>query len=130
MSAPGAVWKVYASAAADGSSRMSRNVQPGDPAGVHGRLSPGVVEVRGDGDDRFRDRADVPFGVLHELPQYDRRQRFRAELPTGHESAVVRIADPAFDQHGHAVRYFEGQVHRRLADNGVPGGAKVDRHSG
>ncbi len=93
------------------------HLEPGDAAGVLGRLAPRVVEVGRHGDDGPADLADAVRGILDQLAQDQRRQRFGAEVAAGDGLGVLRMTHPALDEQGDAIRMFEGHVAGRLADD-------------
>ncbi len=65
------------------------------------------------------------LGVLDQFAQDDGRQRFRAKLAAGDGTAKSRLAHAPFDEHGDAVGHVQGNVERRLADDGA---AVLDQH--
>jgi hypothetical protein len=104
-------WNEYARAAAVGSSRMSSTSSPAI------RPAARVVEVRGDRDDRLRDRPEPEFGVLDQLPQDDRRERLRAEVAAGDRAAERFEPHAPLDQRRDPIRLLLGDIQRRLADD-------------
>ena len=50
-----------------------KHVEPGDAAGVFGRLAARVVEIGGHGNDRFTYRPNAAFGILDQFFKNDRR---------------------------------------------------------
>ena len=85
----------------------AEDVEPGDLAGVLGRLALRVVEVRGDGDDGVRDRlAEVRLGVGLELLEDHRRDLRRCVLlALGLDAdVVVRALDDLVRDDLHLLR--------------------------
>src|SRR5262245_10268812 len=110
-----------------GGARLVENVddvQSGDPPGVVRRLTPRIVEVGGNGNDRLPDRAEVPFRVLRELAKDDRRKRLRSELAVRDRAAVRVVAHAALDQRRDAVRLLQRDVEGGLTDDDLFAGEK------
>ena len=104
-----------------------QHVQPGDATGVLRGFAAGVVEVRGDGDDRLFDRPEDVFGVQYEFSQDDRGQRFRAERFPRHRAAVIGQPHPSLYHRRHTFGLFECQVESRLTDHGMAVVREVNR---
>ena len=105
----------------------AQHVETGDLAGVFGRLALRVVEVGGNGDDRFGHAlAEIVARVVDELLQDHRGDLLRRVILAVDLHAIVAFAHVALDRSDRAIGVGDRLAFRELADETFAGLRECD----
>ena len=106
------------------------DIEPGNLAGVLGRLAPRVVEVVRHGDNRVGDRPENSFGVLLEFAQDKRRDKLRGNFMAVERPFVADIPHLPLNPLDNIFGVFHGRAVPVRADDNVLGFGQQNQAGG